>query len=147
MPSRAPNPQRRALELLAASRDGCTEAIMLAHGFTVEEMVRGMAGACIQAAAKESAEIMPSRAPNPQRRALELLAASRDGCTEAIMLAHGFTVEEMVDLCVAGLVTATPERIVAGGRTVEVATCGSPRRGGGRSTQCQRVGARWIRTT
>jgi hypothetical protein len=38
------------------------------------------------------------------------------------MLAHGFTVEEMVDLCVAGLVTATPERIVAGGRTVEVAT-------------------------
>jgi len=65
---------------------------------------------------------MPSRAPNPKRRALELLAASRDSCTEAIMLAHGFTVEQMVDLCVAGLVAATPERIVAGGRTIEVAT-------------------------
>jgi hypothetical protein len=51
-----------------------------------------------------------------------LLAASRDGCTEAIMLAHGFTVEQMVDLCVAGLATATPERIVAGERTIEVAT-------------------------
>jgi hypothetical protein len=75
-----------------------------------------------QAAAEEAAGIMPSRAPNPKRRALELLAASRDGCTEAIMLAHGFTVEQMVDLCVAGLVTATPERIVAGGRTIEVAT-------------------------
>jgi len=47
---------------------------------------------------------------------------ARDGCTEAIMLAHGFTVPLMVDLCVAGLATATPERIVAGGRTLEVAT-------------------------
>ena len=59
---------------------------------------------------------------SPRQRALELLASSRDGCTEAIMLAHGFTVEQMVDLCVAGLATAIPERMVAGGRTVEVAT-------------------------
>jgi hypothetical protein len=29
--------------------------------------------------------------PKPDRRALELLATSRDGCTEAIMIAHGFT--------------------------------------------------------
>ena len=42
----------------------------------------------------------PRRSPKPdRRRALELLAASRDGCAEAIMLAHGFTVELMVDLC------------------------------------------------
>jgi hypothetical protein len=39
-----------------------------------------------------------------------------------MLVAHGFTVEQMVDLCVAGLATATPERIVAGGRTIEVAT-------------------------
>jgi hypothetical protein len=38
------------------------------------------------------------------------------------MIAHGFTVEQMVDLCVAGLATATLERMVAGGRTLEVAT-------------------------
>jgi hypothetical protein len=32
------------------------------------------------------------RGPKPERRrALELLAASPDGCSEAIMLAHGFT--------------------------------------------------------
>jgi hypothetical protein len=55
-----------------------------------------------------------------RRRALELLAASRDGCTEAIMLAHGFTVELIVDLCIAGLVIATVERMVVGGRTVEI---------------------------
>jgi len=60
-------------------------------------------------------------APQPgRRRALELLA-SRNGATEAIMLAHGFTVEQMVDLCFAALATATPERMVAGGRTFEVA--------------------------
>jgi hypothetical protein len=33
-----------------------------------------------------------------RRKALELLAASRDGCTEAIMIAHGFTVPQMVEL-------------------------------------------------
>src|SRR5262249_3280011 len=33
----------------------------------------------------------------------------------------GFTVEQMVDLCFAALATATPERMVAGGRTIEVA--------------------------
>jgi len=36
------------------------------------------------------------------------------------MLAHGFTVELMVDPCIADLVIATVERMVAGGRTVEV---------------------------
>jgi hypothetical protein len=38
------------------------------------------------------------RAPKPdRRRALELLASCRDGCTEAIMLAHGFTIAQMVE--------------------------------------------------
>jgi hypothetical protein len=54
------------------------------------------------------------------RRALALLAGSRDGCTEATVLALGFTVEQLVELVTAGLATATPERMVAGGRTVEV---------------------------
>jgi hypothetical protein len=35
--------------------------------------------------------------PQPgRRRALELLASCRDGATEAIMLAHGFTIAQMV---------------------------------------------------
>jgi hypothetical protein len=38
------------------------------------------------------------------------------------MRAHGFTVEQMVALVRDGLATATPERVVAGGRTMEVAT-------------------------
>jgi hypothetical protein len=51
------------------------------------------------------------RGPKPdRRRALELLAASREGCTEAIMLAHYFTVELMGELGRAGLALATMER-------------------------------------
>jgi hypothetical protein len=37
---------------------------------------------------------MPRPRPKPdRRRALELLAASHDGCTEPIMAAHGYSVE------------------------------------------------------
>ena len=36
------------------------------------------------------------------------------------MLAHGFPVPLLVDLCIAGLRFAMPERMVADGRTVEV---------------------------
>jgi hypothetical protein len=62
------------------------------------------------------------RGPKPdRRRALELLSSCRDGCTEALMIAHGFTVEQIVELVRAGLATATAERIVAGNRTLEVA--------------------------
>jgi hypothetical protein len=62
------------------------------------------------------------RAPKPdRRRALELLAASPHGCTEAMMVAHGFTVAQMVELVRAGLATATAERVVAGRDTAEVA--------------------------
>jgi hypothetical protein len=50
-----------------------------------------------------------------------LLAASRGGCTEAMMLAHGFTIPQMVELVRAGLATATAERVVAGSRKIEVA--------------------------
>jgi hypothetical protein len=36
------------------------------------------------------------------------------------MLAHGFRVGLLVDLCMSKLAIATPEHIIAGGRTVEV---------------------------
>jgi hypothetical protein len=52
------------------------------------------------------------RAKPDRRRALELLASCRDGCLEAIMIAHGFTIAQMVELVNAGLATATAERVV-----------------------------------
>ena len=61
--------------------------------------------------------------PTPKqqrRRALELLEASIDGYTEAIMLAYGFKTEFLAALVDAGLATASIERMVAGGRRIEV---------------------------
>ena len=60
------------------------------------------------------------RANTTRRRALELLDASREGCTEAVMLAHGFTVDMLIELVTARLSTTQTERMVAGGRRVEV---------------------------
>jgi hypothetical protein len=62
---------------------------------------------------------MPDR-----RRALELLAASPEGCTEALMFANGFTAELLIELVRAGLASAHPERTVADGKVTEVARVG-----------------------
>ena len=44
----------------------------------------------------------PRHGPKPdRRRALELLAASPDGCTEALMFANGFTAQLLVELVFA----------------------------------------------
>jgi hypothetical protein len=55
-----------------------------------------------------------------QNRALRLLAGSPHGCTEAIMLAHGFTAELLVDLVHDGLAMAVPGIMYAGARPIEV---------------------------
>jgi hypothetical protein len=60
------------------------------------------------------------RGPKPDR-ALELLAASPDGCTDALMFANGFTAELLIELVRAGLASAHAERVVADGRMMEVA--------------------------
>jgi len=72
----------------------------------------------------------PSRKRSPpptRRRALELIAASPHGCTEAILIAHGFTRGMLVNLIRGGLATAGTERMVAGGRSVEVARAAQPK--------------------
>jgi hypothetical protein len=62
------------------------------------------------------------RGPKPdRRRALELLAASPDGCSEALMFANGFPVEMLVELIRTGLASVEAERMVAGGKQIEVA--------------------------
>jgi hypothetical protein len=59
--------------------------------------------------------------PATRRRALELLSGSADGMTEAMLVAHGFTVEQMVELIRSGLATATTGRVMAGARPLKVA--------------------------
>jgi hypothetical protein len=63
------------------------------------------------------------RGPAPQRRALaplESLAASPDGCTAAILLAHGFKSDRLVELINAGLASVTTARVIADDRAMEV---------------------------
>jgi hypothetical protein len=55
-----------------------------------------------------------------QRRALRLHAGSAFGCTEAIMLAHGFKAELLTALVREGLGTTQPGTIRTGGRQMEV---------------------------
>jgi hypothetical protein len=65
----------------------------------------------------------PSRKPSlnaDRRRALALLAGSPDGCTEAVMLAHGFKLDLLVELVRDGLATTKPERMRVGGREIAV---------------------------
>jgi hypothetical protein len=49
------------------------------------------------------------------------LAASPNGCIEALMLANGFPVEMLVELIRSGPASAEAERMVAGGKQIEVA--------------------------
>jgi hypothetical protein len=58
---------------------------------------------------------------NQRRRLLELLADSNEGCSEDLLRAHGFKLDNMVDVVNAGLATATTERGLAGGKPVEFA--------------------------
>src|SRR5262249_31475326 len=63
----------------------------------------------------------PYRRPHPDRPpALALLSRSRYGDTKAILRAHGFSMDIMVDLSKAGLATTKRERIVADGRQTAV---------------------------
>jgi hypothetical protein len=62
------------------------------------------------------------RRPNPdRRRALELLVASPKGCTKAMMRAHGFSIDMLLDLLKAGLATTKREPMANGGRETDVA--------------------------
>jgi hypothetical protein len=54
------------------------------------------------------------------RRALRLLAANPLGCTEAILLAHGFKTELLALLVRDGLATTQPGTMRAGRRQIEV---------------------------
>jgi hypothetical protein len=55
-----------------------------------------------------------------QRRALRLLAGSPLGVTEAIMLAHGFTIEMLDALVRDGLATAEQREMRAGRQPIKV---------------------------
>ena len=54
------------------------------------------------------------------RRALEVLANSPEGATEALLFAHGFMYKAITRLVDSGLATSTMESFLVDGRLVEV---------------------------
>jgi hypothetical protein len=55
-----------------------------------------------------------------ERRLLELLVASHEGATDALLQAYGLKLDILISIVSAGLATATPERALAGGKPVDV---------------------------
>jgi hypothetical protein len=55
-----------------------------------------------------------------QHRALDVLAGSPHGCTEAALRAHGFTVGLLAKIVRTGLAVTKPEIVKAGGRTLSM---------------------------
>jgi hypothetical protein len=61
------------------------------------------------------------RLNSEQRRVLEILAGSGPrGCAEAMLRAHGFDTAMLAELVNGGLASRLPERVRAGGRSVDV---------------------------
>jgi hypothetical protein len=70
------------------------------------------------------------RVPSVCHRALEVLAAHSNGCTEAALAAHEIPVEIVIGLIKSGLAKAHNERVVAeGGANFWSRRCGSQWRG------------------
>jgi hypothetical protein len=63
---------------------------------------------------------MTPKSSADRRRALELLARCTDGCTEAVLLAHGFTTKLITELVRTGLATTQTEHMHGGRRAVDV---------------------------
>ena len=64
---------------------------------------------------------MPGISANSEKqRALELLARSPTGCTETLMLAHGFTAEMLGRLVIDGLASVQRGTVLAGDRQLTV---------------------------
>ena len=55
-----------------------------------------------------------------RNRALRLLAEHPDGCTGAVLMAHGFSLELLNELIGAGLATASTESVTRGSKPVEI---------------------------
>jgi hypothetical protein len=53
-----------------------------------------------------------SKLTDEQRRALQLLARSPNGCTEALMLAYHFTIDMLTELSIDGFLSVHQERVV-----------------------------------
>jgi hypothetical protein len=66
-----------------------------------------------------------------RRRSFELLASCPEGCSEAIMLTHGFTTAQMVELVRAGLASVSASGSLPAAPRLRSRGCGSRKQAGG----------------
>ena len=71
-----------------------------------------------------------------------MLAKEADGCTDALLTAHGFKLDVLISIASAELATVTSERTLAAGAPVESRRCGLRTRGGGRQRRINNHGRR-----
>jgi hypothetical protein len=71
---------------------------------------RGYAGRC------KDLEAMDRNLTSTRRRALEMIAGTPNGCSEAVLRTHGFGVMLLAGLMWAGFANADVETTQAGGR-------------------------------
>ena len=69
---------------------------------------------------------------NEHLRALLLLARSPNGCTEAMLMAHGFPIEMLEELVTTGLAKASPDEMRIARKRRKIISFRSPRRDGRR---------------
>jgi hypothetical protein len=134
--------QYRALEFLTGSPHGHTEIMMLAHGFSLlllSDLIRaGLVTVKIERGGRKFSKngrkalrdgsvadlrVVSMKQPRFDReraRALTLLAKNPDGCSEANMLACGFSVSLFNRLALAGLATLHIEREERGDKPIEI---------------------------
>jgi hypothetical protein len=71
---------------------------------------------------RSQAHSVPKKFTAEQRRALKMVAdACTHGCAEAVLRAQGFDAALLAELVNAGLVSRMPERLRAGGRSIDTA--------------------------
>jgi hypothetical protein len=94
-----------------------SDAAVAIHRFVLTDQGRGAVLTAILGRGRNM-----TRAPerSSERRALAMLADNPDGCTEAIMLARGFTSELITGLALVALATMQTEHMNAGGRVLDV---------------------------
>jgi hypothetical protein len=85
------------------------------------------------------------RTPSVRRRALEIIAAHPDGCTEAILAAENIPADLLIELVRGGLVMARSELLDdedGGGRGDDVVDHGGGRAGAGGAGVARRLNER-----
>jgi hypothetical protein len=111
--------QRTTLSLRSSENPTNSRSIVLKPRFGANPTALGRAAASRDADRRAMA-LIPRRLGKDEREALLLLADAGNGCTQSILMAHGFAIVVLHDLVRDGLATATRESAITARRGIVV---------------------------